>query len=217
MELRFHRLLQPGGRHSLRDSVRDSRNPENSGPSAMRLRYLHRHHRRRKVAARRHPIPDLVQIAFQIGLEVLDRAAVRPRRALIGLHLQPGVPNLLLRNVKRLALRFLLAHTTPPSRLVDRIGKPRMSRPLRSASTASSRSLAATTGRSACASRDGTQPLALHTLGELPIDWPGGRDCIGTRFPTFRTRAADQARAASAPGTTWPVTGHPPGSSRVKQ
>ena len=33
-------------------------------------------------------------------------------------------------------------------------------------------------------------------------------------FLTFRTGAADQARAAFTPDTTWPVNGLPPGSSR---
>src|ERR1022692_4781101 len=40
----------------------------------------------------------------------------------------------------------------------------------------------------------------------------GGR--IGTRLPKFRAEAADRARAAFMPGTTWPVNGYPPGSSR---
>ena len=37
---------------------------------------------------------------------------------------------------------------------------------------------------------------------------------IGTGLPKFRAGAADQARAASMPDTTWPILGHPPGSSR---
>jgi hypothetical protein len=41
-----------------------------------------------------------------------------------------------------------------------------------------------------------------------------GDGSIGTRLPTFRTQAADQAHATSTPGTTWPVSGHPPGPSR---
>src|SRR5579863_9159907 len=41
---------------------------------------------------------------------------------------------------------------------------------------------------------------------ELSLSPPfsqGGR--IGERHPTFRTKAAVQARATSAPGTTWPA------------
>ena len=39
---------------------------------------------------------------------------------------------------------------------------------------------------------------------------------IDARLLTFRARAADQDHAASTPGTTWPIHGHPPGSSRRK-
>jgi hypothetical protein len=34
-------------------------------------------------------------------------------------------------------------------------------------------------------------------------------------FPTFRTGAADRTHVAYMPDTTWPVSGPPPGSSRV--
>ena len=54
------------GHHRLRHPVRDRRHPQDSRPTAMRLRYLHRLHRRRKVGPRRHPIPDLVQVVLQI-------------------------------------------------------------------------------------------------------------------------------------------------------
>src|SRR5206468_1197126 len=40
------------------------------------------------------------------------------------------------------------------------------------------------------------------------------RDSVETRLPVFHARAADQAHAASMPGTAWPVIGHPPDSSR---
>ena len=41
-----------------------------------------------------------------------------------------------------------------------------------------------------------------------------GRPASPGAVSTFRARAADQAHVASMPGTTWPVSGHPPGSSR---
>jgi len=50
-------------------------------------------------------------------------------------------------------------------------------------------------------------------LGNLPLATSSGGS-IGTRLLTFRTGAADQAHVASMPDTTWPVNGHPPGSSR---
>src|SRR6266511_6009158 len=83
----------------------------------MRLRDLHRLNRRRKVGPRRHPIPDLVQVALQIlFLERLQRLPVHPGRALIPFHLSPGVPHLHLRDVERLARRLLLVPATPPER-----------------------------------------------------------------------------------------------------
>jgi hypothetical protein len=38
----------------------------------------------------------------------------------------------------------------------------------------------------------------------------------GRHFPRFHAEAADQARAASMPDTAWPISGHPPGSSRSR-
>jgi hypothetical protein len=57
----------------------------------------------------------------------------------------------------------------------------------------------------------------VSAVGTLPPATSGSYEpgrCIDARFPTFRARAADQARAAFTPGTTWPITGHPPGLSR---
>ena len=119
---RFRRFLQPGRGHGLRDPVRDARHPEHAGPAAVRLRYLHRHHRRREVGPRGHPVPDPVQIVLQIRLERLDGLPVHPRCTLIPFHLEPGVPDLLLRDPERLARCFQLVHATPPSfrRLTER-------------------------------------------------------------------------------------------------
>ena len=114
MEFRLHGFLQPVRGHGLRDSVRESGHAENPGPRAMRFRYFHRFHRRRKVAAGGHPVPDLIEITLQISLEVLDGLLIHPWRALVGFHFQPGIPHLLLRYLERLACRFLLAHATPP-------------------------------------------------------------------------------------------------------
>ena len=43
---------------------------------------------------------------------------------------------------------------------------------------------------------------------------PLSQGSIATRLPTFRTEAADRARAAFMPDTAWPINGHPPGLSR---
>jgi hypothetical protein len=60
--------------------------------------------------------------------------------------------------------------------------------------------------------RIGTPSLTVSPLGNLPLAATDGS--IGTRLLTFRAGAADQAHVACMPGTTWPVNGHPPGSSR---
>jgi hypothetical protein len=58
----------------------------------------------------------------------------------------------------------------------------------------------------------------VSAVGTLPLATLGGLrprvDAFDARLLTFRARAADQAHAAFTPGTTWPVIGHPPGSSR---
>ncbi len=78
-----------------------------------------------------------------------------------------------------------------------------------------SQGFTATTGRSAGTRRDGTQRLAVSPPGALPLASRSlaGRS-ISACLPTFRTQAADRARATCTPGTAWPVNGYPPGSSR---
>ena len=102
MKDRFDLRLQPAGYHRLGHSVRDRWHAKGSRPTAMRFRYLHRLHRRRKVRPRGHPIPDLVQVVLQILLEYLERHPVHTRRTLIGFNLPIGLPYLPLRNIKRL-------------------------------------------------------------------------------------------------------------------
>ena len=64
--------------------------------------------------------------------------------------------------------------------------------------------------RSECRPRDGTQRLAGSArLRALPLATPRGGS-IGASPPTFHVKAADRARVAYMPGTTWPVTGSPP-------
>src|SRR3954452_19619517 len=44
-----------------------------------------------------------------------------------------------------------------------------------------------------------------------------GGDCFGARLLPFRSGAAGQVHVASMPDTTWPIDGHPPGSSQDTQ
>jgi hypothetical protein len=52
-----------------------------------------------------------------------------------------------------------------------------------------------------------------HSLSP-PLPKKNMDDSVGMRFLTFRVDAADRAHAAYMPDTTWPINGHPPGSSR---
>jgi site-specific DNA recombinase len=103
VEDRFELSLQMPGHDRLRDSVRDRGHPQRAGPTTVRLRYLHRPHRRRKVGSRRHPVPDLVQIPCKILFEVRQGLPVHSRCALITFDLLVGLPDVPLRNVERFA------------------------------------------------------------------------------------------------------------------
>ena len=105
-----------------------------------------------------------------------------------------------------------------PNDPVDQTNQPRMTRPLRSpAITAGSPLL------QPCRRRP--PPRVLSASRVMPLErapsryqprhqHPGHGSSIGVRLPTFRAEAAGRVHVASMPDTTWPVGGHPPGSSR---
>src|SRR3954467_7057442 len=62
-------------------------------------------------------------------------------------------------------------------------------------------------------------PARTATRAEPPLIATGHRrvasgDGFGARLLPFRSGAAGRVHVASMPDTTWPVGGHPPGSSR---
>src|ERR1017187_7661055 len=71
----------------------------------MRLRYLDALDRERKVAPRAHPVPDLVEVVLQTGLELAQGLLVHSRGTLVGRNPPVRLPHLLLGNVERLDLR----------------------------------------------------------------------------------------------------------------
>src|SRR5450756_1575243 len=136
MENRFRTRQQLQRNHRLGDSVGHSRNPEDPGAPTVRLRYLHGPHRGWKVGPRGHPVPDPVEIVLQICFECLDGLPIHPSGTLICLDALVRLPHQSLRDLKRLVLRFRLAHSSPPRRNAWLLAqnKSQMSRPLRSAS-----------------------------------------------------------------------------------
>ena len=107
MEQRVHRRLQSRLHHHLRDPIRHGRYAQLPLPTIC-FRYLHRPHRRRKVAARRHPIPDLVQVPFQVSFEIRYRLLVDPCRSVVRFYSFIRLPDLPLGNTERLCLTHRL-------------------------------------------------------------------------------------------------------------
>src|SRR5215470_2729686 len=100
MEMRVDLGLQTLLNNHLCHPVSYRRNAQRPAP-ASRFRYLHASNGRRLIAARGHPIPELVQVVGQPRLKLLDRLPINTRRALIGLDLLVGFPDFALRNTKR--------------------------------------------------------------------------------------------------------------------
>jgi hypothetical protein len=180
----------------------------------VRLGDLYRLDRGWEPGPRAHPIPDLVEVSPQIGLELLEILTIHSRRALVGLDPPPRLPHHRLGNRKRLLIRAWHVASPPPRTPRPRLNESTFltSQPLGSTATPESSGLTATTGRSASERRDWYSVPSVLCLDTLPLATfracdPGRR--IDTRLLTFRARAADQAHAAFTPDTTWPVIGTP--------
>jgi hypothetical protein len=93
--------------------------------------------------------------------------------------------------------------------------EPRMTWPLRSTPTASSRSFTTTTGQSAGIPASVLNSSRFLPIGALPL---ATRSTRGQPYrlclPTFHMEAADRTHAAFMPDTAWPVSGYPPDLSR---
>src|SRR5664280_2313852 len=156
---------------------------------------FHRPDRSGEIAARRHAIPQPVEVVFQPLLELLDRHPVGPGRSTVPLHLQPRIPHQVLGDVLRLALQLRLTHAIP-SLSVDHIRAPGRPRPFAPQPTAIRRRITATPRESASAPRVGTQPLTDSAAWGSPSRVPAplvtlgyGHPGIGTRLHMFQTRA----------------------------
>ena len=113
VEQRLHFRLQVHADHRLGNSVRHGGHAERPCPSRL-LRYLHRPDRRREIRPRRHPIPELVEVPFQVLLELCDRLPVDTSSPLIGPDFLVGLPDNPFGNLKRLRRRLRLAHRLIP-------------------------------------------------------------------------------------------------------
>ena len=110
MEMRVHHRLEDHLHHGLRHAVGHRRNAQRPN-AAVVLRYFDEPHGRRKIRARRHPIPDLVEVVLEVRFECRDGLAVHPRGPLVRLDPLIRVPHETLRNHIRLGVRHrLLPH-----------------------------------------------------------------------------------------------------------
>jgi hypothetical protein len=216
VEHRLHAGFQVPAHDRLGDPVRDSRHPEHPR-AAVPLRYLHRTHRRREIRPRRQPIPELVQVPVKVPFELPDRLLVNAGAALVGLDPPIGLPNGPLGDLKRLQLR--LAHPAPPARRRLTSKPARTTRPLRS-SPITGPSPLLRDGPPLCPARYSTPRSSRCSEVSLPRSDRGpktaplaarGRGATGSNVPH---KSPDHARATFMPDTTWPVSRHPPGSSR---
>ena len=192
VEDRFHDLVQLACDHGLGDPVRDGGHAKRADTAAL-LVDLHQLDRRGKIAPRRHAVPQLVQVAFEVLLKLCQRLLVDARRTLVGLHLAIRSPNGLLGNHKRLCR----IQRVPP---IISDGCPvrfdRVTRPLRSTPITGVSPLLRD-GPSPCPAT-GTQSLTDLLLGTLPLDtalfhdyacWHGPASFSGRQVPTFRAGA----------------------------
>src|ERR1035437_8903647 len=212
MENRFHTRQQLQRKHRLSDSVGHSRNPEDPGAPTVRLWYLHGPHRGWKVGPRGHPVPDPVKIVLQICFECLDGLPIHPSGTLICLDALVRLPHQPLRDLKRLVLRFRLAHSSPPrttpgcSRKTNhRCAGPFAPLPLQKFQ----RYYEPVRQRVRIGTQRLTVSAARRTPSRHPPPFRAADRRIGTRLPTFRVAAADQTRATFTPDTAWPVSGSP--------
>ncbi len=108
-----------------RCAVGDDRGYAQAALASVLLRYPNRPDRRRKVRARRHPIPNLIEIVLQVLLEHLDRLSIDASCSVVRLDPSVGLPNHPLGNIERLRVARRLL---PRARLT--VGTRWMTRPL---------------------------------------------------------------------------------------
>src|SRR5215216_1888664 len=173
MEHRLQMRLQVSAGNLLGDAVRYRRNTQRAR-TAIRFRNTHAPHRRRKVAPRGHPIPELVEVVRKISLEARNRLPIYSSRSLVGLHTFEGFPDLPFGDVERLCLvhGLLPSPVGPWSRLNNAAPLVQLHY----------RAFVPTTCCSVPVPRIGTLILTVCAACDLSL-------CIGGQVLTFRTRA----------------------------
>ena len=173
VELRLHFRFQVHLDHRLGNSVGDSGYAQAALASVL-FRYTDRPDRRREVRARRHPIPNPIEIVLQVLLEHLDRLSIHASCSVVRLDPSVSLPNHPLGNTKRLRVARRLL---PRARLT--VGIRWMTRPLCSIEFPRLH-------RSYGSLRPCASHRASHPWGSAPWISPF---TSRRQVPTFRTRA----------------------------
>src|SRR5258707_7872635 len=180
----------------------------------MILRYLHRPHRARQIAAGAHPVPQLVEVVPLRLTEPVDADGIHARRSAVALDLHPRLMNDALIDLKRLHLRRRSNHQLLPSRRDLRSIWP--ARPLRS-SPITDPSPLQRAGPPLCLASV-LCPLRFRPLGVLPLATRTGKphryrpvvgiEATGSPVPCHGPR---RAQATSPPDPTTACSARPAG------
>src|SRR6516225_9399161 len=190
----FHEWLQVSFDDHLGDAVGDRGYPQWPG-SIIVLRYVHPSHRRRKVAAGRQSIPQLVEVIREIRLEGCNRLPVYASRTLVSSYPLVCFPYFPFRNVKRLCS----IHGFLPSPVVPR---PELNNAAPSVQL-HYRAFLPTTGCSAPVPRIGTPILA----GASRLDRSLRIGATGSHVPC---KSPVQSHTTFMPDAIWAVNSTPP-------
>ena len=193
MEPWLHQRLEDHLHDRLRHAVGHCRNAQ-WARAAITLRYLDEPHRRRKIRPRRHPIPDLVEVALRDPSRT-PPASRRPRPQRL------GSPSPACRLPRRVASECRTALPQPPA-------PPLAGWPRTSAGQSGPFAPPALPGFIATTSRPPLCPasvLCSSRFGHLDFSL-----CIAAQVLTFRTRAWSELRAAFMPDAARAVSRHPP-------
>ena len=195
VEDRLQLLLQQHRCRRLRHPVGHIRHPEDAHALPVILGYLHRPHRAREVAPRRHPVPQLVEVVPLPLLKPVDADGVHARSPVVGPDPLPRPKNQALVDLKRLHFRLGCL----PRLLPRRVG---LGLPLVCAAPwlqPHYRTFIATTSRPVPVPRIGTLPLTVDAAWGPPFrdqgvnnthfDWP---TASGRLVLLFRISACDE-------------------------
>jgi hypothetical protein len=204
VEDRLQPVLQQLRRCRLGHPVDRIRHAEGPDSRPVILRYLHRPHRPGHVAARGHPVPQLVEVALFLARELGDADGVHAGRPSIGPDLLPRLVHEALGDLKRLHLRLrstraLLPHGVD---LWVTVACPAPWLQLHY------RAFPATTGRPAPVPRVSTLPLAVSAACGPRFRRPDGADSPRNRPERYRGDRFSCSMPAPATSSRHLYTGH---------